>query len=166
MLIQCNSAGSPGRNFLIKTNPEPGSIARRDSAPSLSGYLDSRGQVQTQCVLASTFSLISGVLSSDGERITASNSVPWQRFSVSGNSAGIAGIFAVAVDGTIHWNSDDFTNGTARFGAFPNGVFYGVFGDSWPNNMTLATLLAVDGMFTATTRSEGALENRLTNPPR
>lgn len=152
MLTSCDSAGSSGRFFFIKTNPDTDTIERRDDSSSLSGYLDSTGQVQTQCNLASTFSLVSGSLSSEGEQIIASKSVPWQRFSVSQNSTGTAGIFAVATDGTIHWQSNEFANGTARFGAFSDGVFYAVFTQLWPNNMTLATLLAVDGMLLSLAR--------------
>lgn len=145
ILILYNSLGSPGRDFLIQVNPAPNSIERRTSVSSISGYLDSTGQSQTECQLASTFSLVSGLLSSSGERITASENVSWKRFSVS-NNQGLASIFAVALDGTIYWKSDAFANETARFGTFRNGTFYAVFSEAWPNNMTQATLIAVDGM--------------------
>jgi len=67
----------------------------------------------------------------------------------------------VATDDTIYWKDDTFANGAARFGAFPDGVFYAVFTELWPDNMTLATLIAVDGMFPVSQwRLRGSLERR------
>ena len=84
----------------------------------------------------------------------ASRNVTWQRFSVSKNGTGEAGIFAVAGDGTIHWNDGTFSNGTARFGAHSDGISYAVFTEAWPNDMALAKLTAVDGMLVMTLRTK------------
>ena len=52
----------------------------------------------------------------------------------------IDSIFAVATDGTLVWNNDEFT---ARFGADSEGILYGVFSGSFPGIWTEVILKVV-----------------------
>ena len=55
----------------------------------------------------------------------------------------IDSIFAVATDGTLVWNNDEFDGRTARFGADSEGILYGVFSGSIPGIWTEVTLKVV-----------------------
>ena len=51
----------------------------------------------------------------------------------------------MAVDGTLYWKNDSFTDGTAKCGADSAGVLYAVLSGPLPDNLTVAGLEALDG---------------------
>ena len=118
----------------------PNAVVRRQEASPDLGYLDSGGQIQTQCQNSSVFNLASGFLSSGGNQTSVASGVPSSRFSTSDSMQALDRIFAVATDRTLVWNNEDFDGWEARFGADSRGVVYGIYSGSMPSNCTTVTL--------------------------
>ena len=118
-------------------------VRRQEPSPDL-GYLESGGQIQTQCQNSSIFHLASGLLSSGGKQVSVASDVPSSRFSTSDSMQALDSIFAVATDGTLVWNNEDFDERNARFGADSEGLVYGIYSGSMPSNYTRVTLKVMD----------------------
>ena len=118
-------------------------VRRQEASPDL-GYLESGGQIQTPCQNSSIFHLASGLLSSGGKQISVASDVPSSRFSTSDSMQALDSIFAVATDGTLVWNNEDFDKRNARFGADSKGIVYGIYSGSMPSNYTRVTLKVMD----------------------
>ena len=52
----------------------------------------------------------------------------------------------MAVDGTLYWKNDSFTDGNAKFGPDSAGILYAVLSGPLPDYLTVAGLEALDGM--------------------
>ena len=122
----------------------PDAVVRRQEASPDLGYLESGGQIQTQCQNSSMFHLASGLLSSGGKQISVASDVPSSRFSTSDSLQALDRIFAVATDGTLFWNNGEFDDRNARFGADSKGIVYGIYSGSMPSNYTTVTLKVMD----------------------
>ncbi len=131
-------------------------VRRQESSPNL-GYLESGGQTQTPCQNSSIFHLASGLLSSEGKQISVASDVPSSRLSTSDSVQALDSIFAVATDGTLVWNNEDFDERNARFGADSNGIVYGVYSGSMPSNYTMVTLKVMDSKLSNSLRKSTAL---------
>ena len=118
-------------------------VRRQEASPDL-GYLDSGGQIQTQCQNSSVFNLASGLLSSGGNQTSVARGVPSSRFSTSDSVKALDRTFAIATDGTLVWNNEDFDERNARFGADSKGTVYGIYSGSMPSNYTTVTLKVMD----------------------
>ena len=118
-------------------------VRRQEASPDL-GYLESGGQIQTQCQNSSMFHLASGLLSSSGKQMSVASGVPSSRFSTSDSLQALDRIFAVATDGTLFWNNEDFDDRNARFGTDAKGIVYGIYSGSMPSNYTTVTLKVMD----------------------
>ena len=122
----------------------PDAVVRRQEASPDLGYLESGGQIQTQCQNSSMFHLASGLLSSGGKQISVASDVPSSRFSTSDSLQALDRIFAVTTDGTLFWNNGEFDDRNARFGADSKGIVYGIYSGSMPSNYTTVTLKVMD----------------------
>ena len=130
-------------------------VRRQEASPEL-GYLESGGQIQRLCRNSSIFHLASGLLSSGGKQISVASNVPSSRFSTSDSMQAMDSIFAVATDGTLVWNNEDFDERTARFGADSKGVVYGIYSGSMPSNYTTVTLKVLDSQWANSSAKECA----------
>ena len=76
--------------------------------------------------------------------MSVASNVPSSRFSTSDSLQALDRIFAVATDGTLFWNNEDFDDRNARFGADSKGIVYGIYSGSMPSNYTTVTLKVMD----------------------